>query len=146
MPITGFTGTKDELTSQQRDVLHETLASIDSYTLHHGDCVGADEEAHKIAYSLGYDIVVHPPTSDKHRAWCGQGQTGVEILNPRPYLARNKDIVLSSEILVACSGTMNELVRSGTWSTVRYARSHTLDHSKIYIIFPDGSITVEGGK
>ena len=35
---------------------------------------------------------------------------------------RNKDIVNSCDILIACPENDKEVIRSGTWSTIRYAK------------------------
>ena len=140
MQTIGFTGTRKEITIAQHHAIHGLLTGIHSHTFHHGDCIGADAEAHKIAYALGYDIVVHPPLSTIQRAWCGQGETGVTILAPKPYLARNLDIVEDCDILIACSFTDHELQRSGTWMTVRNARVKGKD---VHIIFPNGTVVKE---
>jgi hypothetical protein len=44
------------------------------------------------------------------------------ILKPKPFLDRNKDIVNSCDILIACPENDIEVLRSGTWSTIRYAK------------------------
>lgn len=105
--------------------------------LHHGDCIGADYEAHALARSLvgeGIHIVIHPPRVEKNRAFC----EGDEIRKPKTYLERNRDIVDASDILLAApKGSEHEYFRSGTWHTVRYAltvRVPTL------VIYPDGSL------
>jgi hypothetical protein len=85
---------------------------------HHGDCVGADAEVAKLAYKLGFIIVAHPPINEKKRAFC---QFNHVVLRQREYLTRNRDIVDACKILVAVPYGP-EILRSGTWSTVRYAR------------------------
>ena len=86
---------------------------------HHGDCVGADAEAHAIADENNAYIVVHPPSNPKSRAFV-EGY-GVRLL-PRPYLERNHAIVDSTDLLIATPKQTFEVRRSGTWATVRYAR------------------------
>lgn len=54
---------------------------------------------------------------------------------PEDLLARNRDIVDETEILIACPGHMHEELRSGTWSTIRYAVKIQRPH---IIIWPDG--------
>jgi hypothetical protein len=58
----------------------------------------------------------------------------------KPYLSRNKDIVLETELLIATPGEEEEQIRSGTWSTVRYARSLK---RMINIVLPDGRVIAE---
>jgi hypothetical protein len=123
----GFTGTREGLTSSQYAGLTEEWQELRAKSilmgctveLHHGDCLGADEEAHRLAVRLGFRTVIHPPESPKLRAYC----EGDEELKPKEYLKRNKDIVNSVVRMYACPKERREKVRSGTWMTVRYARS-----------------------
>lgn len=103
-------------------------------TFHHGDCTGADEQAHMIARICGYFIVVHPPTDPKKRAWC----TGDFAMTPAPYLERNAAIVRSTLELIATPGETVEQVRSGTWATIRQARRLRRPTT---IVWPDGMYT-----
>ena len=43
-------------------------------------------------------------------------------MTPRDYLDRNKDIVNNCDLLIAAPKENTEVLRSGTWSTVRYAK------------------------
>jgi hypothetical protein len=119
----GFTGTRNGMTYRQKTALRTILWSIggEGNEFHHGDCIGADAEADRIARGPGMHIVIHPPTDSKARAYCGlDGDT----VNPEfPYLERNRRIVDSTSLLIAAPEGP-ESVRSGTWSTVRYARQH----------------------
>ena len=88
---------------------------------HHGDCIGSDAKAHKVADSTGCRIVIHPPENPKSRAYCSTATASVRA--PKTYLQRNHDIVDSSKILIAVPKDPNrEVLRSGTWATIRYAR------------------------
>ena len=119
----GFTGTREGMSDHQKAALKMamTAASLDGIEniLHHGDCKGADEEAHAIAVELGWDIVIHPPTKRIMRAYCGDGAI---ILPPMDYLARDEAIVNASRFMFAAPKSDKEERRSGTWYTVRYAR------------------------
>ena len=141
----GFSGTRSGLTKIQRTVLRIQMVSLmtGAPAFDHGDCIGADAEAHNIAVSLskkwkgmGIFIRVHPPDVDKYRAFCKASW----VAPPKPYLERNKDIVNNTNALIACPGEFEEQKRSGTWSTIRYARKQG---KVIHIIFPDGSIQIE---
>ena len=95
-------------------------------TLHHGDCLGADAWAHRqmARAPAGSRIEIHPPDKSGSRAWC----TGADIVHGvRPFLVRNREIVLASSILIALPSKPTEILRSGSWSTVRYARSRSVE-------------------
>lgn len=132
----GFTGTQRGMTPDQKRVLEDLLRRSDG-EFHHGDCIGADAEAHDLAKELPYWIIVHPPVFNSKRAWKG----GHEIRAPKDYLDRNKDIVAETERLVAAPGEPQEQLRSGTWSTIRHARKLK---RRVYIIMPDGYVKCEG--
>ena len=123
----GFTGTEEGMTELQKAKLSNYLSQY-SGDFHHGDCVGADEEAHHIARKLDYKIVIHPPTNPVKRAFC-EG----DILPRKDYLVRNKDIVYSSDVLVATPKEREEILRSGVWATVRFARKMG---KKLVMIYP----------
>lgn len=115
----GFTGTRHGMTSGQQAQLRialTTLAHADAF--HHGDCVGADAQAHAIARELGLPCHIHPPLNRTLRAFC-RGQV---VYPPCEYLARNALIVQACAILLAAPQTREEVQRSGTWATVRHAR------------------------
>lgn len=127
----GFTGTQVGMTWRQRQTLRRLLPWGKDF--HHGDCVGSDAQAHDIAHFQGLLITIHPPENLSKRAF----KSAHTILPPKPYLDRNKDIVDACEVLIATPSGKDELLRSGTWSTVRYARKLG---KHILIIFPDGKI------
>lgn len=115
----GFTGTsKHGMTVNQISVLTALLTGSD-FVLHHGDCIGADEGAHRLARMLGGKIIIHPPLAGSKQAHC----RNADIVRPRqPYLVRNEDIVRECDVLVAAPNELTEQRRSGTWATIRYAR------------------------
>ncbi len=116
----GFTGTQIGMSDSQRKAIHGALLGLfqTGSVFHHGDCIGADAEAHNIAVALGYRIIIHPPLNESKRAFCKGADMTVPAL---PYLERNKIIVNATTSLVAAPKGPEEL-RSGTWSTVRYAK------------------------
>jgi hypothetical protein len=136
----GFTGTQIGLTnSQRRNLKRALVALLEKHNdLHHGDCIGADKEAHDIARALSYRIILHPPTISSKRAFCDWDVQR----DPLSYLKRNTEIVKESDILIACPKEREEQLRSGTWSTVRRARRY---NKNIIILFPDGTISKEKG-
>mgnify|MGYP003978242403 FL=1 len=123
------------MTATQREVFLLALRKQPKLDhLVHGDCLGADAEAHQIARSLGHTVTGRPCTITKQRAFCV-----VDHQHPaRKPIGRNADIVNESEVMFAFPFGTKELMRgSGTWATIRYARKK---EKLLYIIYPDGSI------
>ncbi len=133
----GFTGTRTGLKSAQAETLREVLAGVTRF--HHGDCVGADAEAHAIAVELEALTEGHPPQNRALRAFTRNDRDHP----PAPYLVRNRNIVDATDELVACPGKRTESVRSGTWATVRHARA---TGKPVTIIWPTGDIKIERGE
>jgi hypothetical protein len=140
MAIVGFTGTSQGCTLDQlkfaRIWLEEFIGLTDKSEFHHGDCVGADEQVARIAHSLGFSIVLHPPTNPKARAFTQAPFSR----KPKPYLERNHDIVDECNILLACPKGFEEELRSGTWATVRYARKK---FRPVRLVWPNGKSDLE---
>lgn len=141
MSLIGFTGTQAGMTPEQKKGVSALLGLATTRVaseveFHHGDCVGADAEAHEIASGLGFSTIVHPPEDSKKRAGC----LGNIIRPPRSYRERNQDIVNMTDFLIAAPKTMQEEIRSGTWMTVRMARKAA---RTIFIVWPDGTVKVE---
>lgn len=129
----GFTGTQQGMTDAQKDRVIKYLNSNEkAQEFHHGDCIGADAQACAIADDLNLHIVCHPPLIADKRAFTKYH----EIREPLDYLARNKAIVHETELILATPKEHNEVIRSGTWSTIRYARKIG---RPLIVIFPDGS-------
>jgi nucleoside 2-deoxyribosyltransferase len=118
----GFTGTQKGMSPGQKEeliwYLHELAAYPAPIIFHHGDCIGADEDAHLIAKRYGAKVHIHPPFDSPKRAHCHGDVTH----NEKENLARNRDIVDACDVLIAAPDGDHERLRSGTWSTVRYAR------------------------
>ena len=125
----GFTGTGHQpLTPKQREGLRRALQHWYDQgfeTFHHGDCIYADEEAHNLAYEIGFNIEIHPPLNDAKRAHMARKTNDPERVKlhlEKDYIPRNRDIVDATWVLVACPKERFNVLRSGTWATVRYAR------------------------
>lgn len=132
----GFTGSSTTITEAQVDALQGLLVKLDTSEFHHGDCIVADVTAAELVHKLGIYIVCHPPKNSYKAAFTDFNN---ESRSPLHYMDRNKNIVNETEILIAVPDGP-EKVRSGTWSTVRYARKLS---KEIYIIHSDGSIEYE---
>lgn len=128
----GFTGTQRGMTEKQKAWLREAFQKIEvEWEFHHGDCIGADAEAHDIAVEHGAKIVLHPPWVPFKRAFKPFWQQRPQ----KNYLDRNKEIVRETQVLVGMPGEDVEQVRSGTWSTIRFARKRL---KPIRIVGPHG--------
>jgi hypothetical protein len=98
----------------------------------HGDCIGADVQFSALCDSLQVTVEIHPPEDDSKRAFCK-----ARITFPvKPYLERNHDIVNACDKLIACPSGNTEVLRSGTWATIRYAKGK----KPIIVIYPKGSV------
>jgi hypothetical protein len=124
----GFTGTRKGMNIKQLQNLYKALSQQFALEFHHGDCFGADQEAHVIARLLGYEVWIHPPIDDTFRAFCKSDK----ILPAKPYLERNHDIVNSVDLLIAAPDGP-EMLRSGTWATIRFAKE---TKTQLFILAP----------
>ena len=135
----GFTGTRDGMSARQLEAVQAMLMCLEYRTIvRHGDCVGADEQLHHLAKNRGLRIIVHPPAHGTYRAMCTEDV--YQMMEKKPNLDRNHDIVDGSTLLLACPKTEQEQLRSGTWATVRYARRKGVP---VVIVAPSGKIHVE---
>ncbi len=141
--ILGFTGTRNPITDQQRDVLCEW---IDRATvLHHGACVNADEESHEAALAANLDlIVVHPPVDTRLMMTPDWNHPNVEVRQHLPYHRRNRNIVNASTCLLALpDGPWKPF--GGTWYCVDFASGRKDSFAlhrviPVTICYPDGEI------
>lgn len=124
----GITATQEGLTVMQHKRLHMLLHHLKVIELRHGDCIGGDSQAHDIAENMKLRIVIHPPINSNKRAF----REGI-ILPEKEYLSRNKDIVNAVDYMIALPKEREEVLRSGTWSTIRYAKKI---NKPLYIIYP----------
>jgi len=122
----GFTGNRFGLTDDHKYGIKTILDAYQNITVIHGDCVGADTEFHNLCIEYRnnnpnkqLNIHIYPPDDDKLRGF----NNGDVIMPVKPYLKRNEDIVKKCDVLIACPIDKNkEVLRSGTWSTIRKAR------------------------
>lgn len=143
-----FTGTQRGLTSVQSIALEELLrsllvgrrAELGPFNWHSGDCIGADHEALKLVRQIreGLDTGVvwtvgHPSTVSEKRAWDYYD----ERRSPDGPLTRNHAMVDAADLVIAAPGEAQEVLRSGTWATVRYARKWG---KPVVVVWPDGTV------
>ena len=125
----GFTGTRYGMNLSQKTMLtsflgmwmlHEEIIEV-----HHGTCVGADDELHRLCkwFGLTDKIILHPPTDQKLSVT--QHYIDVPEANIRPalpHLKRNLAIIDECDFLLAAPPTNEPQQRGGTWFTIRRAK------------------------
>lgn len=137
--IIGFTGTQSGLVQFQIDKVIEVLQAKQCSEFLHGDCIGADDMANQLALNFGVKIfTIFPPDNPKKRSFCfdnnqltkhlrqatpyiNKGNAQVRWMPIEPYLIRNRRLVDTCAFLIACPKEHTNSIRSGTWSTIRYA-------------------------
>ncbi len=119
----GFTGTRRGMTDAQRGAVRAELEyGLEHYGIFvftHGDCVGADAEAHTIAISLGIRVEIRPCHYSELRAYC----TGAALVHPvADAHVRNRAIVDGCHSMIAAPHVdlWEPLKSGGTRSTIRY--------------------------
>jgi len=122
----GFTGTREGMSQQQKEQFVVKLYELNPTEFHHGDCIGADADAHDIVREFFPDVkvVIHPPSKTTTQAF----KKGDESRVPAPYIMRDKDIVDETVHLIGAP-LGPEKIRSGTWTTIRYARKTNKPHT-----------------
>lgn len=129
----GFTGTRAGMTPGQAAAFRAIVRRIQPAIFRHGDCTGADAEAHDIvrAECRRCMVILHPCDLPRQRAF-RRGDATREPLSP---LVRNHEIVDTSDWMIAAPATVEEMLRSGTWSTIRYARKQMSE--RLTILWPE---------
>ena len=118
--VIGITGTRRGGSTHQLICLRRILWNVNPIILHHGDCIGFDTEAHRVAFISQIPITIHPPLIPSNRAWC---RGAIRVMDEKDYDERNRAIVDACNVLIAAPYTDKQQVRSGTWMTMRYAWS-----------------------
>jgi len=124
----GFTGTRNGMTPKQKKQFKGLIEILRPTEFHHGDCVGADDEAANIVdtwrtewidiFQRRVEIIKHPPVKGKFQAHNPHYE---EIRPEQPYLERNANIALECDLLIAAPKENREEQRRGTWYTIREA-------------------------
>lgn len=136
----GFTGTQEGMTLAQKELTLRRLRTLldgtprNQLAAHHGICIGADAHFHYACQALEIPIIGHPPINQSKME---KLDGFLYLWDPKEYLDRNTDIVNCSDLLIATPKEMQEVLRSGTWSTIRKARKRGIQR---YIILPNGEV------
>lgn len=126
--ILAFSGTQRGMTPRQLRIAEELLAAFAPTKVRHGGCTGGDEEFHELCLKLAVPLVVVWPSniSSKWGHISSTPKTAVEMMLPKPPLLRNLDIVAGADHLIACPADAEEVLRSGTWATVRLSTRYNI--------------------
>lgn len=140
--ILGFTGTRDGMSGAQLRAVTKLVNELKPDLVVHGDCRGADTDFHRICINArgGFTVSDRPP---RIKIWPSNSYTrayndGADVVMPaKPPLERDMDIARECDKLIATPKEFEEVWRSGTWTTRRYA----IRLGKIvYTILPDGKL------
>jgi hypothetical protein len=110
----------------------------DIEVLHDGDALGVDSQIYHIAKAFGVHVILHPPKNPKWRAFLGDNSD--EILEEKAYGARDRDMILSSEVLLTLPDCYEPKPHSGTWLTIGFAREVQMP---IVFIWNNGQYKIE---
>ncbi len=134
MSKVGFTGTQKGMTDIQKAMVTRFLVESKVAIGIHGGCIGADTQFDDICYNNHLTTIIYPSNISGKRGMCHYTPFVMAVDKP---LNRNHIIVDKSDLLIAAPKETEEVIRSGTWATIRYSIKK---HKKVYIIYPDGSI------
>lgn len=136
--IVSFTGTRKGMNYKQHVAFRRLIRRLKPTRFVHGNCIGADADAHRI---VGGECPNTPRSIWPSTLADTQARTTREQRDTwhkaKPPLERNHDIVDEGEVLIVVPAGFREVIRSGTWAAVRYARKRG---TRIIIIWPDGSV------
>lgn len=131
--VVGFTGTRLGMSSKQLEQVQSILKNLNPKLVVHGGCKGADKEFHDIALKQQRKIRIRPcGYLSSHHPQC-------EIMPVKPPLKRNLDIIKDASVIIATPPTETEIIRSGTWHTIRHAAKQKV---KVIIVWPSGRVEI----
>jgi hypothetical protein len=156
--MVAFTGTRQGMTPEQRCAVEELLVPEMTDVIH-GGCEGADRDFHEMAQALDLRIHVHPSNVTSsypkrvcelmgpprrwplHKAWLGLGafavRTAADPLERNKVMLSALALSIGPSLLIACPAQAHEIIRSGTWYTIRRARKRA---QALVIVRPDGTM------
>ena len=139
--ILGITGTRKGFTNSQYNAFKTTLQlllkdnNVEKFL--QGQCQGVDVQAGDLVHKVTRGKVLiqsHPPIKQE---LIGECHVDIKV-QPKNYLARDRDIADQSDILFACPAEEEPQEKGGTWYTYKYALSKGY---KVILITPSGKIT-----
>lgn len=136
-----FTGTRKGMSALQYKTVLSLVKELEPDWAGHGDCIGADNDFHKICIIVRGSITSPDPPKIHifpSNAGTRAHNEDYDIIEPeRDSLVRNRHMAKWCQKLIATPKEENEIIRSGTWATVRYGRR---ERRVIYLVLPNGKI------
>lgn len=125
------------MTDEQKLGVRNLLEDLHPDSVVFGDGDGADAEFFEMVREVLPDaiIVARPGHNARGNSPTRAHMPADKVMDSEPYLVRDKKIVKDADVMIATPHSYVEIVRSGTWATVRYARKAG---KPIYLILPDG--------
>lgn len=117
-----ITGTREGMTPRQKKALIKILKYLPIEEFYHGGCKGVDVQARDILLKNRKEVklICIPGDADQETS---NKQYDQQVDSVTPYLQRNKIMVQAADMLIAIPSSLEEQQRSGTWHTIRFARS-----------------------
>jgi hypothetical protein len=135
----GFTGTRAGMSVPQHDWCKRLLSDGHPSIFRHGGAYGADTQIHAIRRDSKFAGVTHVWPADPKRRAMFLNQRDVKVEDVMDPLIRNEEIVRRSTFMIAAPHTQYEIIRSGTWHTIRCAIRHG---KPTLILWPNGDLTL----
>ena len=137
------TATQRGITDKQKEFAENFIRMMNPSAVIHGCCTGGDDNLDEIADRLRIMRIGFPSSIKRKCALdrCLQRKNSDFIVAREPMapLKRNPLIVKSGDKLLACPQQEEEVIRSGTWTTIR-AAIRILGRSNVVIISPTGKL------
>lgn len=130
----GISGSRDGLTLHQRAFMLSWMRNHNAQVVHHGDCIGADEQVARLFSTTFSYIIAHPGHIAAMRANC---EVNDLTLSPLNTLVRNRFIVKHSNHILAFPSQRSPGTRSGTWYTIDYAQKQ---NKPVTVVLPSGEV------
>jgi hypothetical protein len=135
----GFSGTQQGMTAAQAVSIANLLGQYTGFVGHHGLCIGSDVQFDGLARAaLGFEhMVIHPMANAGAKRGTVPASPG-DIMRPAiAPLLRNQNIAVSCDVLLATPKEDHMVLRSGTWSTIRYA---LVLYKPVFVVVPNGAV------
>jgi hypothetical protein len=129
-----FTGSQRGMTARQFEAFMEFMKDPRWTEFGNGLCIGADAEAVRhVAFGRPDIKITGFPSNVPHKLAWGVTRLCYRVHPPKPPLDRNVDIAEWCDEMVATPKEEEEVIRSGTWTTIRRARER---NKPVHILEP----------